>query len=149
MHVDLSIFGPGAIALAVLFYAIWGMSFYVFEDSVRRPSLDYTGVWEGRWFYAAFQGVFFAVFLLAQFPFALSAVPWLGTLQVALIPFALAQQIAYLLRVVFPTRKRLEARAQAREAELAREYGVESATEGLDGEPFAEPTHEREDGSSS
>jgi hypothetical protein len=145
MHTSIALIGPGAIALIVLIYAIWGVSLYVFSDSVRRPKRDFTGVIEGRWFYVVPQGLFFVIFLAGQFPQLTIALPWLGYVQIALVPLALAQQIAYLLRVVFPTSKRLEARLRAEEEELAHEYGVESADEGLDGEPFVEPAHDKED----
>lgn len=145
MGAAVKVMGPGLIVLIVLLVAIWAVSLFVFSDSIRRKRTDYAGVREGRWFYALPQGFFFVVFLAGQFPSLLTAFPWWGYVQIALVPLALVQQIAYLLRVVFPTSRRLEARLLAEEDELAHEYGVESASEGLDGEPFVEPTHEQED----
>lgn len=147
MHSAVDVIGPGAAAFIVMMFAIGLLSLYVFADSVRRRGYDYAGVGEGRWFYALPQGLYFAVFVLSQLPVVAQVLPWVGYAQVIGAPIALIQQIAYLLRVVFPTRKRLDARLAAKEAALANEYGVESASDGLDGEPFR--AHEEEDSKSS
>jgi hypothetical protein len=142
MHGSIDIIGPGAIVVLVLFFAIWGTSLYVAIDSLRRPPVDYTGVREGRWFYAAPQGLYFIAFGLMQLPFVSGAVPWLGQgVVIALVP-VLAQQIAYLLRVVFPTRARLEARREAKDRALADEFGVAYDDVGLDGEPDSGTQHD-------
>lgn len=136
MHSAVDVIGPGAAAFIVALFAVAMLSLYVFADSVRRRDYDYTGVGEGRWFYALPQGLYLVAFVLSQLPLTAQALPWVGYVQIIGAPIALIQQIAYLLRVVFPTRKRLAARVQAEEAALADAYGVTSASEGLDGEPF-------------
>jgi hypothetical protein len=147
VHSAVDVVSPGAAAFIVMMLAVGLLSLYVFADSVRRRGYDYTGVGEGRWFYALPQGLYFVVFVLSQLPLVAQVLPWVGYAQVIGAPIALIQQIAYLLRVVFPTRKRLDARFAAKEAALAHEFGVESASDGLDGEPFR--AHEEKDAKSS
>jgi hypothetical protein len=53
--------------------------------------------------------VFLILFVLTNLPFELGV----GPLLFALLPFAFGQQIAYLLRVVYPSPQRLAARAGA------------------------------------
>lgn len=108
--------GPGLIVLAVLGVVIWAGSAYVAIDSLRRFRTDYAGVAEGRWFYAVPQIVFFAGFFARQFLLVQAAAPWIATATLVALPFILAQQMAYLLRVVFPTAKRLEKRLEAENA---------------------------------
>ena len=136
MHAEtISIIGPGAIVLLVLYFAVWGLSLYVAVDSLRRGPIDYTRVSEGRWFYTVPQGLYFIAFGLDQIPALSTAVPALGiSLVVALIP-VMVHQVAYLLRVVFPTRARLDARLEAKDRALAEEFGVDYDGVGLDGEP--------------
>ena len=98
---------------------IWAFSGFVAVDSMRRRRTDYAGVVEGRLVYAAPQAVFFVVFILWQIPWIPANAPWIGNLLLA-IPLVLAQQMAYLLRVVYPTSKRLEKRLDA-ECALLRE----------------------------
>jgi hypothetical protein len=129
VHNAIDVIGPGAIAFIVVLFAIGFLSLYVLTDSLRRPAHDYTGVREGRWFYAVLQGVHFVAFVLAQLPLVAEAVPWVGYIQIVGAPMVLSQQVAYLLRVVFPTQKRLEARAQAKEAALTGAYGAAPAHE--------------------
>ena len=137
MHATISVIGPGAVVLLVLLFAVWGLSLYVVVDSLRRGPIDYTGVREGRWFYAVPQGLYFLVFGLDQIPAVSKAIPALGIVYVvALIP-VMAHQVAYLLRVVFPTRARIEARIEAKDRALAEEYGVEYDGVGLDGDEDA------------
>jgi ABC-type multidrug transport system fused ATPase/permease subunit len=107
--------GPGLIALVVLAVLIWAVSAYVAIDALRRYRTDYAGVPEGRWFYAVPQIVFFVAFLAWQVPYVQQRISWIGDLLI-IIPFILAQQMAYLLRVVFPTAKRLEKRLEAERA---------------------------------
>lgn len=107
--------GPGLIAFVAVGVLIWVASAYVALDAVRRLKTDYAGVIEGRWFYAIPQGAFFVAFLAWQIPWVETNLPWVGWMVVA-VPFALAQQMAYLLRVVFPTAKRLEKRLEAERA---------------------------------
>jgi hypothetical protein len=115
MTSTVTLLGPGLIALIALAVLIWAMSAYVTIDSLRRRRTDYAGVGEGRWFYAVPQLLFFIAFFLWQIPFIQQRVPWIGSLLIA-IPLILAQQIGYLLRVVFPTAKRLEKRLAAEDA---------------------------------
>jgi hypothetical protein len=143
------IIGPGAIVLVVILIAVGMLSLYVFGDSVRRRAHDYVGVAEGRWFYTLPQGLYFVAFVLAQLPLVAQALPWVGYVQVVGAPIALIQQVAYLLRVVFPTQKRLDARLSAKEAALVEEFGVDSSCEGLDGEPLAGHADETKDDTSS
>lgn len=110
------LYGPGLIALVILGVIIWAGSAAVAVDSLRRRRSDYAGVGEGRWFYAVPQILFFIAFLAWQIPFVQTALPWVGWFVLGL-PVALAQQMAYLLRVVFPTAKRLEKRLAAEQAD--------------------------------
>lgn len=118
--------GPGLLALVVLGVLIWAVSAYVFIDSLRRRATDYAGVPEGRWFYAVPQITFFIAFFAWQVPSVQSTLPWIGNLLLA-TPFVLAQQMAYLLRVVFPTRRCLELRLEAEHAAGIRD---DAASEG-------------------
>ncbi len=113
--------GPGLLAMIGLAILIWAFSGFVTIDSFRRRRTDYAGVGEGRWFYTVPQALFFVVFILWQVPWIQSNAGWIGNLLIA-IPFILAQQMAYLLRVVYPTSKRLEKRLDA-ECAMLRETG--------------------------
>lgn len=106
------LYGPGLIAFVAVSVLIWVGSAYVVIDAVRRMRTDYAGVVEGRWFYAIPQALFFILFFAWQVPWVEANLPWIGWMVVA-IPVILAQQMAYLLRVVFPTAKRLEKRLEA------------------------------------
>jgi hypothetical protein len=111
--------GPGLLALIALAILIWAMSGFVTVDSLRRRRTDYAGVFESRWFYTLPQALFFVVFVAWQVPWIPAHAPWVGDLLI-IIPLILAQQMAYFLRVVFPTSKRLELRLDA-ECALLRE----------------------------
>jgi hypothetical protein len=117
MPVTLEFNNPVMISLAVLAVLIWGSSAYVTYDALHRRKTDYAGVLEGRWFYAGPQAAFFVAFA--------ANAPWINNMLLVL-PVALAQQMAYLLRVVYPTGKRLEKRLDA-ECELLREEVEDSA----------------------
>lgn len=114
MHASIDVIGPGAMVFIGLLVIVWAGSLYVTIDALRRTAIDYTGVREGRWLYAVFEGLYFLVFALDQVPWIAKSVPVLGTVWLAAAIPAVAVQIAYLLRVVFPTRARLDARAEAR-----------------------------------
>jgi len=107
--------GPGLIALVAVSVLIWVASAYVAIDAIRRLRTDYAGVIEGRWFYAVPQIAFFIAFFAWQIPWVETNLPWIGWMVLA-VPLALAQQMGYLLRVVFPTAHRLEKRLEAERA---------------------------------
>jgi hypothetical protein len=125
MPVTLEFNNPVMISLAVLAVLIWGSSAYVTYDALHRRKTDYAGVLEGRWFYAGPQAVFFVAFIAWRVPWVAANAPWINNMLLVL-PVALAQQMAYLLRVVYPTGKRLEKRLDA-ECELLREEVEDSA----------------------
>jgi hypothetical protein len=136
--------GPGLLALVVLGVLIWAVSAYVGLDSLRRRVTDFAGVPEGRWFYVVPQIVFFFAFFAWQVPFVQSNVPWIGNLLLA-TPFVLAQQMAYMLRVVFPTRGRLELRLEAERAAGLRgdeepDDGAPAPGDGEAGDGFHHPS---------
>lgn len=112
---SIQLVGPGLIALVAVSVLIWAASAYVTIDALRRLRTDYAGVAEGRWFYAIPQAAFFLAFFAWQFPYIAANVPWIGWMVLA-VPLVLAQQMGYLLRVVFPTRTRLEKRLEAERA---------------------------------
>jgi hypothetical protein len=111
--------GAGLFALIALSVLIWASSAYVAYDALRRRRTDYAGVLEGRWFYALPQMVFFVGFVAWWIPWVQTNAAWISNMLYAL-PIALAQQMAFLLRVVYPTGKRLERRLDA-ECELLRD----------------------------
>jgi len=115
--------GPGLLALVALAVLIWAFSAYVAFNALQRRGTDFAGVPEGRWFYAVPQCAFFVVFLAWQVPWIQANAPWIGNMLIV-IPLILAQQMAYLLRVVYPTSKRLEKRLDA-ECALMRGPGEE------------------------
>ena len=91
---------------------------YIVLDAWRRPATDYAGVPEGRWSYIVPQALYVAVYVVAQVPFLTALAPW-SNAYALVAPLVLALQIAYLLRVAFPTHGRLEARLEARFVALA------------------------------
>jgi hypothetical protein len=118
MGINIGLIGPGMIVMIALFAATAIAAAFVVLDASRRSTLDYTGVWEGRWTYIVPQAFYLVVYVMAQVPFLTRLAPW--TVVYALIgPLAVVQQFAYLLRVVFPTHGRLEARLEARYAGMA------------------------------
>ncbi len=118
MGINIGLIGPGMIVMIVLFAASAIASAFVVLDASRRGTLDFTGVWEGRWAYIVPQAFYLVVYVMAQVPFLTRIAPW--SVAYALIgPLAVMQQFAYLLRVVFPTHGRLEARLEARYAGMA------------------------------
>jgi hypothetical protein len=86
---------------------------FVVLDAWRRPATDYAGVPEGRWPYIVAQALYVTVYLIAQVPFLIRLMPWANAYAL-LTPLVVVEQLAYLLRVVFPTHGRLEARLEAR-----------------------------------
>lgn len=99
----------------VLLYGTAALALYVFQDALRRKETDFAAVPEPRWLYVIPQGVFFIAFVLEQFP-PIGAIIAAGV--VLATPLALIEQIAYLLRIVFPTQARREARLAAEQQAL-------------------------------
>jgi hypothetical protein len=116
---------PIRLAIVALGILIWASAGFVAFNSLQRRSTDYAGVLEGRWFYALPQAAFFVAFVVWQMPLVSERLPWMRNFYV-LLPVILAQQMGYLLRVVFPTSKRLEKRLDA-ECAAMREADAEEA----------------------
>jgi hypothetical protein len=73
---------------------------FVVVDSLRpKRAARLAALPEPRWIYLGFQAVFLVFALFGWVP----PLPrWVAVIPVAMTPFALAEQVAYLLRVVFP-----------------------------------------------
>jgi hypothetical protein len=85
----------------LLVYAGAGLlAVFVTVDSLRpRRRVRLAEIPEPWWVYTVFQAVFLAFVLFGWIP----PLPrWVAVIPVAMTPFALAEQVAYLLRVVFP-----------------------------------------------
>jgi hypothetical protein len=77
------------------------VSLWVTSDSLRaRREAMFSCLPEPRWFYAVPQGAYFVMFVLGQIGIG-------GGVVALAAPLVLVQQVAYLLRVVFPTPERL------------------------------------------
>lgn len=126
MLAHLQLNDPIRLAIAALGVLIWAFAAFVAFNSLQRRRTDYAGVFEGRWFYAIPQAAFVAAFVIWQMPWVPDTITWMRDFYIAL-PIVLAQQMAYLLRVVFPTSKRLEKRLDAECAAL-READEEEAS---------------------
>jgi len=116
--VNIALMGPGMIVMVILYVLAAVAAAFLVLDASRRTALDFTGVREGRWAYIVPQAFYLVIYVLAQLPFLTRLVPW-SVVYALLGPLAVAQQFAYLLRVVFPTHGRLEARLEARYAGMA------------------------------
>jgi len=114
----IALMGPGMIVMVVLYVLAAVAAAFLILDASRRTALDFTGVWEGRWAYIVPQAFYLAIYVVAQLPFLAKLMPW-AVVYALVGPLAVAQQFAYLLRVVFPTHGRLEARLEARYAGVA------------------------------
>ena len=114
----IALIGPGMIVMVVLYVLAAVAAAFLILDASRRTALDFTGVWEGRWAYIVPQAFYLVVYVVAQVPLLTKLAPW-SVAYALLGPLAVAQQFAYLLRVVFPTHGRLEARLEARYAGMA------------------------------
>jgi hypothetical protein len=101
MYVFIALVLADAVAAAYLVVNAW-----------VRPSTDFAGVPEGRWSYIVIQGAYVVVYAIAQVPALVRLMPWAHAYPLA-APFVLIGQLAYLLRVVYPTHGRLEARLEA------------------------------------
>ena len=117
MIVTVSLNDPIRVAIIALGILIWAFAAFVAFNSLQRRNTDYAGVLEGRWFYAVPQATFVVAFIVWQIPLVSERLPWMHNFYVVL-PVILAQQMGYLLRVVFPTSKRLEKRLDAECAAL-------------------------------
>lgn len=118
MGVSIGLIGPGMMVIVALTLADAAAAVYLVHNAWVRPDSDFAGVPEGRWSYIAPQALYAIIYVIAQIPFLARAMPWAHGYALA-VPFVLAQQVAYLLRVVYPTHGRLEARLQAQCAALA------------------------------
>lgn len=95
MHGDLVLGGPVYWIAIVFLWSVGLASLWAAIDPLRqRRAPGFEGRPESRWFYAVPQGLYFLVFVAAQFGVVASAVVLLSLL-------VLAQQIAYLLRIVY------------------------------------------------
>jgi hypothetical protein len=117
MIATVSLSDPIRLAIVALGILIWAFAAFVAFNSLQRRNTDYAGVFEGRWFYAVPQAAFVVAFIVWQMPLVSERLPWMHNFYVVL-PVILAQQMGYLLRVVFPTSKRLEKRLDAECAAL-------------------------------
>ena len=118
MGANIGLIGPGMMVLIALVLVDACAAAYIVLDGWRRPATDYAGVPEGRWFYIVPLAAYVAVYVIAQVPFLTALAPW-SNAYALIAPFVLVLQIAYLLRVAFPTHGRLEARLEARFVALA------------------------------
>jgi hypothetical protein len=117
MGYKIALLGPGMYVLVALFLADAVAATYLVLNALRRPASDYAGVPEGRWSYVVPQALYVVLYVVAQAPVLGKLFPWAGVYALA-APLIIAQQLAYLLRVVFPTHGRLEARLEAAGAAL-------------------------------
>jgi len=115
---NVGLIGPGMMALIALVLVDACAAAYIVLDAWRRPATDYAGVPEGRWFYIVPMALYVAVYIVAQVPFLTALAPW-SNAYALIAPLVLLLQVAYLLRVAFPTHARLEARLEARFVALA------------------------------
>ena len=126
MIATVSLNDPIRLAIVALGILIWAFAGFVAFNSLQRRNTDYAGVFEGRWFYAVPQAAFVVAFIVWQIPLISERLPWMHNFYVVL-PVILAQQMGYLLRVVFPTSHRLEKRLDA-ECAAVRHSEAEEAT---------------------
>jgi hypothetical protein len=92
--------GPVGWYFLFVYAAAVLLAVYVVADSLRpKRRARLAELPEPWWVYPGLQGVFLAFVLFGWVPPLPS---WVAVIPVALTPFALAEQVAYLLRVVFP-----------------------------------------------
>lgn len=104
MPASTSGFGFGMWFLAILGFVLLAGAVAIVVDSIRRPRTAF-GL-TGRWPWIVVQSAFFGVTLFGMF---VTPGQTLSAAMGVLTLVALVQQIAYLLRVVFPSPKRLAA----------------------------------------
>lgn len=99
-HGELSLGGSLWYFAVALIWGTIAISLFVLIDSFRARRIDTAGrLGRNLWLYRVGQGLFLGLMGLAQIP----GVPRVASaVAVVLVPFALAQGVAYLLRVVYP-----------------------------------------------
>lgn len=102
------------ILMRGLFLFVLALSLYVAVDSVRRPVTHFTGLPETRLTYTLLAGSYFLATMVNLA--APNAPLWFNDIGAYGAPIIFALEATYLLRVVFPTPRRLEARRVAEEA---------------------------------
>lgn len=132
MGYKIALAGPGMYVLVLVLLTDAVAAVFLVINALRRPASDYAGVPEGKWSYVIPQSLYVLLYVIAQAPVLGALVPWAGVYALA-APLVIAQQIAYLLRVVFPTHGRLEARLEA--AGLARLLAHKPPKPGPDADP--------------
>ncbi len=96
MHGDLVLGGPVYWIVIGLLWSVGLASLWATVDPLRvRRAAQFAVRPESRWAYTVLQGLFFLLFVVAQFGVATMAM-------VLLSPLALVLQIVYLLRIVYP-----------------------------------------------
>ena len=92
--------GPVGWYFLFVYVAAVLLAAFVCIDSLRpKRAARFEALPEPAWIYPALQGIFLAFALFGWIP----PLPrWVAVIPVAMTPFALAEQVAYLLRVVFP-----------------------------------------------
>jgi hypothetical protein len=95
--------GPVGWYFLFVYAAAVLLAIFVVVDSLRtKRRARLAELPEPRWLYLGFQAVFLAFALFGWVP----PLPrWVAVIPVAMTPLALAEQVAYLLRVVFPKRQ--------------------------------------------
>lgn len=102
------------LILVVLKWIVPLGAVFVCLDALRRPSQDFAGRLRpvARLGWILPQLAFLGLVLVGN---SLAPTPGTGMAVIVAVPLALGLQIAYLLRVVFPSPKRIEARREAEE----------------------------------
>jgi len=95
--------GPVGWYFLLVYVAAILLAVFVAVDSLRPGRRERLATLpEPWWLYAGFQSVFLVFAFFAWVP----PLPrWVSAIPVVMTPFALAEQVAYLLRVVFPKPK--------------------------------------------
>lgn len=113
--------GPVWWFFVVAYVLTLGLAAYVSVDSWRTVRSErLAALREPSWLYRVLQPAFLALALLVWLPFVPRII---AVIPVGLMPFALAGQIAYLLRVVFPRPAASATDAGAEEIELLADGG--------------------------
>ena len=113
MHGDLVFRGWFVTLMYVVVVLLWLGAVAVIVDCLRRPSSEFGALGRGPW--VVLQSVFVVVstfgFAASLLGFSKALPPAFAAALGALMILAAIQQVAYLLRVVFPSPARLSARA--------------------------------------